>query len=224
MTDLICDLPADDRPRERLIKHGADTLSNSELIAVLIGSGTSGKNALQLARELLGKTGVAALRAREVQQLAKTRGMGAAKAARIAAAFELSRRLTTEEVPEPPPFELHEIGMKLIQTCARYRQERLGALFLDSCRRVLKQREIFRGTLNKALVSTREIIRFALEDDALGVVLYHNHPSGRATPSDEDQSFTTKMKDSLALVDIELIDHIIVGSTSFYSMHTKGLI
>jgi DNA repair protein RadC len=159
-----------------------------------------------------------------VQQWAKTRGIGAAKAARIAAAFELSRRLTTDDVPEPPPFELHEIGTNLVRTCSGYRQERLGALFLDAGRRVLNQREIFRGTLNKALVSTRDIICYALQDDATGVVLYHNHPSGRVTPSEEDQSFTTKMKESLALCDIELVDHIIVGSAGFYSMQVKGLI
>jgi DNA repair protein RadC len=223
MTDLICDLPADERPRERLLMHGAETLSSTELIAVLIGSGTRGKNALQLARELLGTTGVAALSTREVQQVAKTRGMGAAKAARIFAAFELSRRLTSKEIPELPLYELHEVGAKLVQTSSRHRQERLGALFLDSRRGILKQREIFRGTLNKALVSTREIIRYALEDDAAAIVLYHNHPSGNCTPSLEDRSFTTKMKESLALLDIELVDHLIVGSNAFYSMHTKGL-
>lgn len=223
MTDVIADLPPGDRPRERLIAHGAETLSDAELLAILLGSGVPGKNAIQLAREIL-SDGMGALRARETRYLAALHGVGPAKAARIAAAFEISRRLNSGDPEEPPPFDPATFGPRLVSTCGHHSQERLGAAFLDSRRRILGQREIFIGTINSALVSTRDIIRFALLERACAIVVYHNHPSGNPAPSAEDLTFTQKLKQSLSLVDIELIDHIIVGARRWFSMREKGVI
>jgi DNA repair protein RadC len=223
MTDLIADLPRDDRPRERLLEHGAATLSDAELLAILLGSGTRGKNAIQLARELL-REGVADLGRRDVRHIARLRGVGLAKAARIAAAFDLSRRIVAIERAEPQPFDGERAGAMLVRTHSHHRQEHLGAFFLDSRHRLLHQRDIFVGTINSALVSTRDIIRFALEENAVAVVLFHNHPSGNPNPSAEDLVFTRKLRDSLHLVDIELTDHLVVGATSFCSMRQKGQI
>jgi DNA repair protein RadC len=221
MTDIIRDLPRDDRPRERLLMHGPETLSNAELVAILLGSGVPGKNAIQLARELLSE-GMARLRDREVKHLETIGGIGPAKIARIAAAFEISRRVITGEPDEPPSYDASALGRTLIGTHAHQRQERLGALFLDSRHRILKQREIYVGTMNNALVSTREIIECALMHNATAIVAYHNHPSGNPEASDDDITFTKKLRESLALIDIELVDHLIIGAHRYHSMKQRG--
>ena len=223
MNESIADLPLDDRPRERLLTHGAETLSDAELIAILLGSGVQGKNAIQLARELL-RDGMSGLRRREPAQIANVNGVGPAKASRVAAAFEVARRLLTGEPDQPPAYEPEVFARSLISSYAHHVQERLGAAFLDSRARLLRQREIYVGTINHALVSTRDIIRYALENNATAVVLYHNHPSGDPMPSAEDLMFTRKIKESLKLCDIELADHIVVGTRRYYSMKQKGQI
>src|SRR6266705_1812994 len=200
MTDIISDMPIDDRPRERLLAHGPRTLSDAELLGIIIGCGTYGKNAMQLARELL-PGGVAALATRQPAQLARYRGMGTAKAARVAAAFELARRATAEKPIEHPLFDVDLTGAALVRANIRQRQERLGAYFLDSRQKIILQREIFVGTVSHASVSTRDILRAALEENAVSVDLFHNHPSGDPTPSGHDVEFTTRLRDALALAD-----------------------
>jgi DNA repair protein RadC len=223
MTDIICDLPRDDRPRERLLMHGPETLSNAELLAILLGSGVPGMNAIELARELL-RDGMAALRSRDQKQLEQYAGIGPAKVARIAAAFEISRRLHDNVPEEPPPYEASALGRALVTTYSRVRQERLGATFLDARHRILRQREIYIGTIKSALVSTRDIITDALLNDATSVVVWHNHPSGNPQPSDEDEAFTRKLRESLGHCDIELIDHLIIGAHGYYSMRHRGML
>jgi DNA repair protein RadC len=224
MTDVIREMPTEERPRERLLMHGPDTLSDTDLVAVLLGSGRRGKNAIQLARELLCEGGLGGLRAHDAAHYRSTIGIGTAKAARLAAAFELARRIAGSKRVDPPPFELHELATKLVRRCGDYTQERLGAWFLDGRHRIMKQREIFVGTINNALVSTNDIVRYALLDRAAAIVVYHNHPSGNFSPSPEDTTFTTKLKESLDLVDVELVDHLIIGKHGFFSMKQKGLI
>jgi DNA repair protein RadC len=223
MNEVIRDLPRDDRPRERLFTHGPETLSNAELLAILLGSGLHGKNAIQLARELLAD-GMTNLKQREPSHLNTIPGVGPAKAARIAAAFELSKRATSDVPEEPPHFDATVLGRELVSKCARYRQERLGAALLDARHRIIKHSDIFVGTMNNALVSTRDILRVTLLENAVGLVIYHNHPSGDATPSKEDEKFTVQLRDSLKLADIELVDHLVIGAHSFFSMKAKGLI
>lgn len=221
MTDIIRDLPVDERPRERMLRHGASTLSNAELLAVLLGSGVRGKNAIQLGRELL-KDGFSALRKRDLRELDKIPGIGLAKLTRIFAAIELSERMFSEIPDEPPPYDLDILGRALVTQYARERQERLGAVLLDSRARVLKQQEIYVGTIDNALVSTRDIITFTLLEYATGVVLYHNHPSGSPIPSEDDMTFTNKLNECLAKCDIDLVDHLIIGAHGFYSMKERG--
>ncbi|HUP60106.1 MAG TPA: DNA repair protein RadC [Thermoanaerobaculia bacterium] len=224
MTELIADLPIDERPRERMMLHGAATLSNAELIAILIGTGVRGKNAIQLARDVL-KMGMPSLRERDAPALAAIPGIGPAKAARITAALEMSRRVMSEEPAELPRFDSTQFGTALVQRCASMRQERLGALFIDSRHRMVADREIFVGTVNHALVSTRDIIRMALlETNATAVVLYHNHPSGDPSPSQEDQDFTQKLQLSLSYMDTQLVDHLIIGRHRYCSLKEKGML
>src|SRR5205823_3977711 len=170
----IRDMPIDDRPREKLLEHGPAELSNSDLLAILLGSGTRGTNAIQLARQLL-REGVETLARQDVADLAKIHGIGPAKATRLAAAFELSKR---RQRLRKHPYESHEFGKKLVQTLSQHRQERLGAALLDSHHQIVRQRQIFIGTVNYTPVSTREVLQFALQYDAVAVVIYHNHPSG----------------------------------------------
>jgi len=224
MTEIIRELPRDDRPRERLFRHGPETLSNAELVAILLGSGLRGKNAIQLARELL-RDGVTKLREREPKHLYAIPGVGPAKAARVAAAFEFSRRvnLDNEIEEEPPVFEAPVFGRILVSRCARFRQERLGAALLDARHRIIKYEELFIGTVNHSLVSTRDLLRFTLAENAVAIVAYHNHPSGDPTPSKEDETFTIQLHDSLKLADIELVDHLVIGAHGYFSMKEKGL-
>jgi len=222
MTDIISDMPVDDRPRERLLAHGPRTLSDAELLGILIGCGTIGKNAIQLARELL-PGGIGQLAARQPRQLARYRGMGTAKAARIAAAFELARRAAAEKPIEHPFFDVDLTGAALVTSNIRLRQERLGAYFLDSRSRIIVHREIFVGTVNLVAISTRDILRVAVEENAVAVALYHNHPSGDPTPSVHDVEFTRRLASALGLADIELVDHVITGGHQYLSMKRKEL-
>lgn len=223
MTEIIADLPLDDRPRERLLTHGAESLSDAELLAILLGSGTRGKNAIQLARELL-TDGFGQLQRRELSQVSRVHGVGSAKASRIAAAFEIARRMAAADREDSPRYDAEALGRSLVSRYAHHVQERLGAAMLDSRRRIIRQRELFVGTINHAAVSTRDIVRAALEENATGVVLHHNHPSGDPTPSGEDLYFTRKVGEALKLVEVELVDHLVIGSRTFLSMAKAGLI
>jgi len=221
MHELIADMPMDERPRERMLTHGAKSLSDAELLAVLLGFGIPGKNAIELARDLL-REGFSALAQCDAERLAKRAGMGIAKATRIIATFEIARRLAKDKPDDPPHFDVNTFSRGFIARSRSMTQEHLGALFLDSRRRVLREREIYVGSAFKAFVSTREVIRYALDANATGVVLYHNHPSGDPSPSDEDLKYTRKMDRSLRLIDIHLIDHIIAGAHGFTSLSTRG--
>lgn len=226
MTDVIRDMPIDDRPREKMFNLGVGVLSNADLAGVLIGSGTVGMNAIQLARLLLKEGGgsFASLRKRDPKEFFHIHGLGPAKLARLWAAMELGHRLLNEDVAEPEPYETQVVGRALISQYAHRRQEHLGAVLLDARRRILKQHEIYVGTVDSALVSTRDIISSTLLENAAGVVLFHNHPSGSCTPSDQDLAFTEKLKSILPLCDIKLVDHLIIGAHGYFSMSERGLL
>jgi DNA repair protein RadC len=221
MHELIADMPIDERPRERMLTHGATSLSDAELLAILLGSGIPGKNAIALARELL-QQGFTSLSRCNAEQLAKRGGIGMAKATRILSAFEIARRVASHKPEKRALFDTDAFGRGFITRSRALSQERLGALLLDSRHHILRERELFIGSVTRALVSTREVVRFALDANAVGVVLYHNHPSGDPAPSREDYSYTKKMRDSLHLIDIELVDHVIAGANGYTSMKQKG--
>jgi len=223
MQELIADLPLDDRPREKMRMHGPESLSDAELIALLLGSGTRGKNAIQLARELL-RDGLTALGRTNTDSMARAAGVGPAKATRIGAAFEIARRLAAPETGDGARYEDTAVARALISRYAHESQEHLGAVLLDSRQRILKQCEIYIGTVSRALVSTRDVLRIALEANAVGIVLFHNHPSGDPSPSAEDLTFTKRVQQSLTLADIELVDHLIIGAQRYCSMKGKGLL
>jgi DNA repair protein RadC len=224
MHEVIRDMPIDERPRERMIRHGADTLSDAELIAILLGSGVPGRNAIQLARELI-RGDFRALAMRNVAQLAAVTGIGHAKASRLVAAFEVARRLANPpQEAEPAALDIMAFGAQLVTRCAHFRQERLGAAFLDSRGRLIREREIFVGTIDSCVVSKREVIMMALEERAVKVIVFHNHPSGDSRPSAEDILFTKRLSSAFDAVDVELLDHLVIGRAGFQSsMHEKRL-
>ncbi|HSN69063.1 MAG TPA: DNA repair protein RadC [Thermoanaerobaculia bacterium] len=222
--ELIADLPFDERPRERMKLHGASTLSDAELIAILIGSGTKGRSAIQVARALL-ENGLSALARRDWPSGKLASGVGPAKACRIAAALEIGRRLGALCDGEREPIrDAGAIARPLIARYSHYMQERLGALFLDSKNRIIREREIYVGTLNATTVSTRDVLRLALEENAGGLVAFHNHPSGDPSPSAEDIAFTRKLNEACRLFGIELVDHLIIGENRFVSLRNRGVI
>ena len=222
MPELIADLPLDERPRERMRMHGASTLSDAELVAILLGSGTRGRNAIQLARELVGE-GLETLVRRDLEDIARLGGVGPAKATRIVAAFEIARRFAARPDRDRSVYDCEVLARSLITRCAGLRQEQLGAVFLDSRRRIVCEREIYVGTVAHAVVSTRDIVRQGLEVNAVGVVIFHNHPSGDPAPSGEDILFTRRASDALRLVDLELVDHLVIGASRYESLKQKGV-
>ena len=223
MLEMIADLPYDDRPRERLLLHGAGSLSDAELVALLLGSGTRGKNAIRLARELLNGRSFGEIAATDPRALAKINGIGPAKATRIVATYELTRRMGREKPRDASAVcDPDLLGTELVHRFAHERQEHLGAAMLDSRSRLIVEKQIYIGTINHAVVSQRDIVRLTLDLNAVHVILYHNHPSGDPTPSAEDIKFTNEAHQALKTISVTLVDHLVIGAHRYLSMKQKG--
>ncbi len=220
------DLPADCRPREKLLARGAAALSDSELLALLLRSGTAGKGVLQLAQELLDRFGgLAGLLHTGAEALRQIKGLGPAKRAEVVAVLELARRallqpLQTRAVLESPQAVRQALQLQL----GSLAYEVFAVMFLDSQHRLICIEEMFRGTLSQTSVYPREVVLRALTLQASAVVLAHNHPSGSAQPSRADQALTQALKSALALVDVRVLDHFVVTATEAQSMAEQGLI
>jgi DNA repair protein RadC len=218
----IRDLPVDERPRERLARGGAVALSDAELVALLIEPGRKGKSSLDIARELVAD-GLLALARREWIPGKPVGSLGASRVARIAASLELGRRIAALSVTSGEPLrDPATIAPRLIANYGHRVQETFGALLLDARHRILTEREIFIGTLNKASVSPRDVFRYALADHAAAVILFHNHPSGDPSPSPQDLAFTTKLVAIGQSLGVEVLDHLIVTSNAFLSFKQRG--
>lgn len=184
----------------RLHEYGADALSDHELVAILTGN----------PRHRWLEAGLVRL------------AQHAGAPARIQAAFELGRRVQTL-APRSDP-NLEEIARTLVARYALASQEHLGALYLDSRGRVLREREVYVGTVNGASVATRDVLKYALEFNAVGLILFHNHPSGDPSPSNEDLTYTRKVIDAAAVLDVTVIDHLILGQHRYFSFRDRGMI
>ncbi|PZQ66069.1 MAG: hypothetical protein DI563_24615 [Variovorax paradoxus] len=199
------DLPADLRPREKLLARGAAALGDAELLALLLRTGVAGTNVLQLAQQLLDTFG----------------GL----AGLLQAGLELARRAMAEQLAERTVFEAPDSVKRYLQLHLAGRpHEVFAALFLDSQHRLVALEELFRGTLNQTSVYPREVVQRALHHRAAAVVLAHNHPSGSVEPSRADEALTKTLKAALALVDVRVLDHIIVGPGQALSMAERGLV
>ena len=223
----ICDLPSDERPRERLLRLGPGALTNEELLALLLRTGIPGESALDRARSLLAaRGGLLGLAGAAALELSCERGIGPTRASAIVAALEIARRLPAETLSGRDLMNEPRLVKEFLrQAQADDAQERTGALFLNARNRLLKNdAEIYRGTLDRAVVEPREILRRALIGKAAGVILYHNHPSGDPTPSREDREFTRRLAAACESVGVRLLDHIVVGREGCVSFRESGLL
>jgi DNA repair protein RadC len=223
----IHDLPSEERPRERLLRLGPGALSNEELVALLLRTGIPGESALDRARSLLAtRGGLVGLAGVSVEELSGERGVGPARASAVAAAIELARRLPSETLSGRDLLNDPRLVKDYLRaTQADDSQERTGALYLNARNRLLKNDpDIYRGTLDRAVVEPREILRRALVGKAAAVILYHNHPSGDPTPSREDREFTRRLASAAEAVGVRLLDHIVVGREGCVSFREAGLL
>jgi DNA repair protein RadC len=221
----IRDWPSGERPREKLLAQGSAGLSDAELLAVLLGSGSRGKDAVQLGRELLSTSGglVALLNRPEAAQRAA--GLGPAKQARMLAALELARRCLGEQLKAIPALQNPRDSADYLR--ARLRDlpyEVFGCLYLDNRHRVLAFEELFRGTVDGASVHPREVVRACLRHNASAVIFAHNHPSGVAEPSAADRAITQLLRQALDLVGVRVLDHLVIGMGAPVSLAERGLL
>jgi DNA repair protein RadC len=221
----IRDWPEGERPREKLLARGSAALSDAELLAVLLGSGSRGKDAIALGRELLTNAGsLSALLSRPEQQI-RAGGLGPAKRARIVAALELARRSLAEELQQRQGLSNpRDSGDYLRARLRHLPYEVFGCLYLDNRHRVLAFEELFRGTVDGASVHPREVVRACLQHNASAVIFAHNHPSGVPEPSAADRAITHDLRDALQLVGVRVLDHLVIGSGEPVSMAARGLL
>jgi DNA repair protein RadC len=220
-------LPADARPREKLLQRGPGALSDAELLALLLRTGMAGKGVLQMAQELLDRFGgMAGLLHTSAEDLKQIKGLGgSAKRAQLLGVLELARRALAEQLREREVFGSPDAVKQYLQLqLGRRTHEVFAVMFLDSQNRLLAMEELFRGTLAQTSVYPREVVVHALKHQAAAVVLAHNHPSGTVQPSRADEALTQTLKAALALIDVRVLDHVIVGPGQALSMAEQGLI
>lgn len=223
----VKELPLDDRPREKLLMRGAQNLSDAELVAILLRTGKTGKSVLEIARELIQSEGnLAMLATKTVDSLQKISGIGKDKAATLAAAFELSRRIlsrskwfSNQKVTSPQ--EIADIFIPLLRDDSK---ERFIVVCLNSSNKIIKHETISIGNLNSSVVHPREIFKVAIDCSSASIILIHNHPSGNPEPSNEDISITKKIVESGKILDIPVFDHLIIAGETYTSFVEKRLI
>jgi DNA repair protein RadC len=219
------DLPPEARPREKLLLRGATALSDAELLALLLRTGVKGKPVLMLAQEMLDASGglYGLLHAPE-SQLRRIKGLGPAKRSELLAVLELSRRVLAQRMSERNVLESPQAVMDFLRLQLGHKtHEVFAVLFLDAQHQLIAFEEMFRGTLTQTSVYPREVVQRALHHHCASVVLAHNHPSGVAEPSRADEMLTQTLKSALALVDVRVLDHVVVGAGACISMAQRGL-
>jgi DNA repair protein RadC len=221
----IKELPSSERPRERLINYGASNLSKAELLAIILRTGTQDENVINLAHRLLKEfRGLTGLAQADTEVLTETKGLGPAKVAQLKAALELGRRLLLES-----PEDRYQIrspadaaNLMLLEMSLK-EQEELHVILLDTKNRVQATEEIYRGSLNTTQIRVGEIFRKAIRTSANSIIVVHNHPSGDPTPSPEDVAVTKLIVEAGKLLDVDVLDHLIIGGQRFVSLKERGL-
>jgi len=217
----------DDRPREKLLGKGAAALSNSELIAILISKGSKEKSAVELAQEILrlGKDNLNELGKLSVKELMKVKGIGEAKAISVVAAMELGRRRQAMASREKPVISTSADVASYLQILLRdYKHEVFAVLFLNRSNKINHFQIISEGGITGTVADPRIILKKALEEDAVSLILCHNHPSGSLKPSKADENLTLKIKEAAKYFDIKVLDHLIVGDDGYYSFADEGIL
>lgn len=221
----IKELPAAERPRERLLRDGVEALSNAELLAILLRTGQGGENALQMASRLLAHFGGLEGLSRAVpSELAAMRGIGPAKSAQLKAGLELGRRLLGLLPEERPQVKSPaDVAHLLLAEMSLLEQEEMRVLMLDSKNRLLASSRVYIGNLNTTLVRVAELFREAIRENAAALILVHNHPSGDPTPSSDDVAITREIIQAGKLLGLEVVDHLVIGRREYVSLRQRGL-
>ncbi|WP_276167944.1 RadC family protein [Zobellia alginiliquefaciens] len=217
----------DDKPREKLVQKGRSVLSDAELIAILIGSGSRDESAVELAKRILASANnnLNELGKLTIKQLMTFKGIGEAKAVTIAAALEMGRRRRGEEAQKISKINSSRDVFDLLQPrIGELQHEEFWILYLSNANKVLHSAQLSKGGLTGTLVDVRIVMRQALEQGAVGLVLSHNHPSGTLRPSEEDRKVTQKLKRAAAALDIKVLDHLIITQKDYYSFADEGIL
>jgi DNA repair protein RadC len=220
----IRDWPKNERPREKLMAHGADALGDAELLAIFLRTGLPGKSAIELARDILADAGgLRALLNRSSTEFCTFKGIGLAKYVQLQAALELGRRYLRERLERCDTINSPQVSRDYLSMCLRDKPyESFYALFLDTKHRVIHHQELFRGTIDSASVPVREVVKEALKHNAAAMIVAHNHPSGVAEPSAADKSLTETLYLALGMVGVKLLDHFVVGDAEVVSFAEMG--
>ncbi|WP_307513736.1 MULTISPECIES: RadC family protein [Bacillaceae] len=221
---MIRDFPQDERPRERMIQSGAASLSNQELLAILLRTGTKSESVLQLSNRLLNQfDGLNLLKDASLEEITKTKGIGLAKAVQIMAAVEFGRRISNLAFDDRYSIRSPEDGANYVMNDMRFlAQEHFVCLYLNTKNQVLHKQTIFIGSLNASIVHPREVFKEAFRRSAASIICIHNHPSGDPTPSREDIEVTKRLVECGRIIGIDILDHLIIGEKKFISLKEKG--
>lgn len=219
------DIPREERPRERMLQFGARILSNSELVAILLRTGTVAESAVGLAQRVLKEAGgIRGLVNMSTEQMMKVKGIGYAKALQLQAAIELGKRLAQSELDPALIVRSPQDVARYVMEDLRYLQkEHFVCLFLNTKNHVIAQETLSIGSLNASIVHPREVFRAAIERGSASLICIHNHPSGDPTPSPEDVDITHRLVDAGNVIGIEVLDHLIIGDQKFVSLKEQGL-
>jgi DNA repair protein RadC len=218
--------PKNERPRERLLQHGPQHLTEAELLGILLGKGTRKKTAIDIARELLDRyESLQKLFSRSPSELTTFKGIGSAKAAILSAAFELVRRIQSQKISDRASFKRSsDVANHYLPLMRDLRKEVFKVLLLNRANRLIKEVFISEGTLDASIVHPRDVFKEALLEPAAGIILIHNHPSGNPSPSDEDLRITKQLVDAGRLLGIKVYDHIILAGETYVSLADQGLL
>ena len=221
----IKSLPMEERPREKLIKHGSKSLTNSELLAIILRTGNKKENVIEVSDKIFSKYSIKSLSRVSTSKLMRELGIGTAKSCQIAACFELGRRLISfREKKTHEVKNAKDIVKLFLEEMRALKQEQLKVVYLNSRSRIIKVQTLFIGSLNESIVNPREIFKIALEENAAALILIHNHPSGDPTPSIEDIEITQEIAKGGNILGIKVIDHIIIGDKKYISFKEKNLV
>jgi DNA repair protein RadC len=221
----VKEMPAEERPRERMAQAGAQALSSTELLAIILRTGMGGENVIAMARRILADHGgLAGLAKADFAQLCAVNGLGPAKSSQLMAAFELGRRLMAEAPEEGfqirSPSDASHILLPLI---GHKEQENFVVLYLDTRNRVTEREMLYKGSLNTSLVRVAEVFRGAVRRNCAAIIVSHNHPSGDPSPSPEDVALTRRLVDAGKLLDVDVLDHLVIGHNRYVSMRERAL-
>lgn len=221
----IQDIPEEERPRERLIRNGPESLSNAELLGIILRTGSREENVVNLCSRILTEYSIKQLSLANISRLMQVHGVGKAKAAQIAAVFELARRLETfVEEPKRKVCSPKDVYTLMYPKMREQKKEKFITLCLDTKNRILREEVVSVGSLNASIVHPREVFKSALMESSASVIMVHNHPSGDPSPSREDIMVTEKMVEGGKLLGIDVLDHIIIGEGRYVSLKDEGFV